>query len=83
VGRLRNALRKLEEKVGRAYEELLLPDGTRVRYAPEDIQQALDAAIRGEGEGHWLLPLIRQVDTTRGLPGLIRSLERSRENEEA
>jgi DNA-binding phage protein len=81
MGRLRSGLRKLEEQVGLHYEELLLPDGTRVRYTPEDIQGALDAAIRGDKE-HWLLPLIRQVETTRGMPGLIRSLEASREKAE-
>jgi hypothetical protein len=84
MGRLRTALRKLEEKVGLYYEELVLPDGTRIRYTPEDIQQALDHAIRdGDvGEEPWLLPLIRQVETNRGLPGLIRSLEASREKAE-
>jgi hypothetical protein len=34
---------------------------------------------RGE---HWLLPYIRQVDTTEGMPGLVRAIEASRERVE-
>jgi LmbE family N-acetylglucosaminyl deacetylase len=78
MGRLRSALRKLEEQARQHHEVLVLPDGKQVRYTSEDMLGALSAAIRGEEE-HWLLPAIRQVETNRGLPGLIRALERSRE----
>jgi hypothetical protein len=30
------------------------------------------------GEEHRLLPYLRQIDTTQGMPGLIRALEGSR-----
>jgi hypothetical protein len=29
-------------------------------------------------EEHWLLPYVRQMDTTEGFPGLIRGVEESR-----
>jgi hypothetical protein len=31
------------------------------------------------GREHWLLPYMRQIDTTEGMPELVRALEASRE----
>ncbi len=78
----RSRLRRLERETEGHYETLRLPDGTEVRYRagsphePGDAYGAFVAAMNGED--HWLLPCIRQAETTTGLPGLIRAIEGSR-----
>jgi hypothetical protein len=74
---LKGKLGKLEQRASQHYDVLRLPDGSEVRFTGEDALEALCAAI--EGREHWLLPIFRQIETTMGLPGLIRALEASRE----
>jgi hypothetical protein len=79
---LRDRLRRLEQETEGHYETLQLPDGTVVRYrggSPHEPGDAFEAFIASmKGEGHWLLPYVRQTDTTTGYPGLIKALEGSR-----
>ena len=74
---LRDRLRRLEQDAPLG-GTLRLPDGTEIRYGPEELLDALCAAI--EGEQHRLLPYLRQIDTNQGMPGLIRALEGSRDD---
>jgi hypothetical protein len=71
---VRARLEKLEQRAQVRYETLQLPDGTEVLYTGED---ALDAVVATmDQEDHWLLPYLRQMETSTGLPGLIRALQR-------
>ena len=71
----RGRLDKLEQEAEGLYETLTLEDGTKIRYEPEEMLDAVSAAIRGEE--HRLLPLVRREGTRQGLPGLINALEAS------
>ena len=77
---IEHRLRPLEQEAEGLYQTLTLEDGTKVRYAPEAMLNAISAAIRG-GE-HRLLPLVRREGTRQGLPGLINALEASQERRE-
>jgi hypothetical protein len=80
---IRDKLRRLEQLEGETVGVLVLPDGSEVRYrlgSPDeggDLYEAFLACMKGEE--HWLLPYVRQIETTKGFPGLIRALEASRE----
>jgi hypothetical protein len=72
---LRSRLEHLEKLSDGLYRTLNLPDGQQIRYTHEEMMAAVIAAIRQEE--HRLLPYIRQMDTKKGMPGLIRALEES------
>ena len=74
---LRDKLRRLRRDTEGLYRTLTLEDGTKVRYAPEEMLDAISAAIHGEE--HRLLPFVRREGTREGLPGLINALEASQE----
>jgi hypothetical protein len=74
---LRGWVRELERDAGDLGGTLQLPDGTEVRYESEEMLEALLAAI--EGREHRLLPYLRQIPTSEGMPGMIRAIEGSRE----
>jgi len=74
---LRDRLRRLEKDAPLG-GTLLLPDGTQVRYGPEEMLDALCAAI--EGDEHRLIPYLREIPTREGMPGLIRALEGDADN---
>jgi len=78
---LRDRLRKLEKDApAKLGGTLQLPDGTEVRYGPEEMLDALCAAI--EGDEHRLLPYLRQMpsEAKQGMPGLIRAIEGMADN---
>jgi hypothetical protein len=79
---VKDRLRRLEQQTESYYNTLRLPDGTEVRYragSPHNSGDAFNAFIASmKGEEHWLLPYIRQMDTTTGFSGLINALEGSR-----
>jgi hypothetical protein len=62
---------------------LTRPSRERVRYrrgTPHDAGDMYERFVACmDGRGHWLLPYVRQMDTTEGFPGLIRVIEGSRE----
>lgn len=68
-------LKKLEQRANQHYEILHLPDGTVVKYTYDNAMAAFSATI--DGRDHWLLPFLRQMDTTIGLPGFVRAWETS------
>jgi hypothetical protein len=70
---LRRWVRKLERDAGPLHGTLRLPDGTEIRYEPEEMLDALLAAI--DGREHRLLPYLRQIPTSEGMPGVVRALE--------
>ncbi len=80
---MRNRLKRLEALESELVGVLTLPSGESVRYrlgSPHDggdLYEAFVACMKGEE--HWLLPYVRQMDTTEGFPGLIRAIEGSRE----
>jgi hypothetical protein len=80
---MKNRLKRLETLEGEVLGVLPLPNGERVRYRRGshhdggDLYDAFLACMKGQE--HWLLPYIRQMETTEGFPGLIRALEASRE----
>jgi hypothetical protein len=74
---LRDRLRRLERNAPTG-GTLRLPDGTEVRYGPEEMLDALCAAI--EGREHRLIPYLRQIPTREGMPGLIRAIEGDADN---
>ena len=79
---LSDKLKRLEELESEAIGVLTLPDGSSVRYRRGslnevgDLFEAFLACM--DGQEHWLLPYIRQMDTNQGLPGLVRAIEGSR-----
>lgn len=75
--RIRARLDSLEARVGAARTALVLPDGSRVLYTPDEALNALHAAIGDEEEP--LLARFLEAETTEGLPGLCRALVGSRE----
>jgi hypothetical protein len=76
---LRDRLRRLERNAP-TRGTLQLPDGTEVRYGPEELLDALCAAI--EGREHRLIPYLRQIpsEAREGMPGLIRAIEGDADN---
>jgi hypothetical protein len=84
---LRDKLKRLERVADEETGVLVLPDGTEVRYClglPHDGGDLYEAFLACmAGREHWLLPYVRQMDTTEGFPGLIRAIEGSRERVEA
>ena len=77
---IRGRLDRLQHESEGLFHTLILEDGTKVRYEPEEMLDAISAAIRGEE--HRLLPLVRREGARRGLPGLINALEASQERRE-
>jgi len=74
---IKTKLEKLERRAGQHYTTLHLPDGTQVRYTPDEEVKAFAAAVGGRE--HWLTPHFRRAGKTTGLPGLVWALEASRE----
>jgi hypothetical protein len=74
---VRRWIKKLEREAGDLGGVLRLPDGTEVRYQGEEMLDALLAAI--EGLEHRLLPYLRQIPTSEGMPGMVRALEAGEE----
>jgi hypothetical protein len=72
---LRDKIRSLEKQAGPLRGTLRLPDGREVSYEHEELLEALLAVM--EGREHRLLPYLRQMPSTEGIPGIIRALERS------
>jgi hypothetical protein len=70
---LRRWVRRLERVAGPLHGTLRLPDGTEIRYEPEEMFDALLAAI--DGREHRLLPYLRQIPGGEGMPGMIRAIE--------
>jgi hypothetical protein len=73
MGRINERLRKVEQGAEGLYQTLTLEDGTKLKYEPEEMIDAIFAAI--EGHDHPLLPYIRRMGTGEGLPRLVRALE--------
>jgi hypothetical protein len=76
---LRGRMRRLERQANGLFRTLRLPGGAEVRYTSEEMMAAVIAAMHQQE--HRLLPYVRQLDTTQGMPGLIRQLEESRARE--
>ena len=72
---LRRWVRRLERGAGLLHGTLRVPDGTVIRYEPEEMLDALLAAI--DGQEHRLLPYLQQADpeTSDGMPGMVREIE--------
>ncbi len=66
---------RLEKATEGLYRTLMLPDGTRVRYRPEELLEAVAACVRRRE--HRLLPHIRKMDGYQGMTGLVKRLEES------
>jgi hypothetical protein len=76
---LKSRLEHLEKLSDGLYRKLTLSDGQRIRYTSEEMMAAVIAAMHDQE--HRLLPYVRRLDTTQGMPGLIRQLEESRARE--
>jgi hypothetical protein len=72
-GEPNDRLRKVEQGAEGPYQTLTLEDGTKLKYEPKEMIDAIFAAI--EGRDHPLLLYIRRMDTDEGIPGLVRALE--------
>ncbi len=72
---LRYKIKRLEREAGPLRGTLRLPDSREVSYEREEMLEALLAAI--DGHEHRLLPYLRQMPTTEGMPGVVKALERS------
>ena len=72
---LRDRLKRLEREAGDLHGTLRLPDGTEIRYEGGEMLDALLAAI--DGQEHRLLPYLRQIEASEGMPGIIRAIEGS------
>jgi hypothetical protein len=70
---IRHTVMRLEREAGELYQTLVLPDGTEVRYEPNEMLDAYGAYM--SGEPHRLLPYILQADTRQGVVGMIKMLE--------
>ena len=78
---IKGRLDKLQQESEGLFHTLTLEDGTKVRYEPEKMLDAIFAAI--DGEEHPLLPYVRREGSRQGLPGLINALlEASQERRE-
>jgi hypothetical protein len=71
--RIESRLRNLEQHYEHLYQTLTLPNGERVRYTHDEVMGALSAAIRKRE--HHLLPYVEQLDTTEGVPSMIRLIK--------
>lgn len=76
MGRTRWRLRSLERDAETLHNVLVLPDGSKVLYAPEEALGAVGAAIHGTEDA--LLTRFLDAGTTEGLPGLCLALTGSR-----
>jgi hypothetical protein len=72
---VRSWIKRLEREAGPLRGTLRLPDGREVRYERGEMLDALLAAI--DGREHRLLPYLRQIDTSDGMPSMIRAIEGS------
>ena len=72
---IRGRLDRLQHESEGLFETLTLEDGAKVRYEPEEMLDAISAAIHGEE--HRFLPFVRRKGARQGLPGLINALEAS------
>ncbi len=75
MGSVKGRLSRLEVASGGLYKTLVMPDGTRVRYRPEELLEAVAACVRRRE--HRLLPHIRKMDGYQGMTGLVKRLEES------
>jgi hypothetical protein len=75
VGSVEGRLTKLERESEGLFQTLTLENGTKVKYAPEEVLDAISAAIHGQE--HRLLAFVRRKGTRQGLAGLINALEDS------
>ena len=75
--RLRRRLDRLEQEAVQHREVLIMPDGAKLHYSPEEAVAAFTAAENGEN--HWLIEPFVSAGKTTGIPGLVRSLALSRE----
>jgi hypothetical protein len=66
---LRGKLRRLEKQAEGFCRTLTLPDGQQIRYTDEEVMAALSAAIHQQE--HYLLPYIRQLGPSKGVPSMI------------
>ena len=74
---LRRRVGKLEQEAAtHIYEVLTLPDGSTIRYEPEELFEVLSAVL--DNREHRLLPALRSVGSNQGMLGLIRALESSK-----
>jgi len=73
MGRLNERFRKAEREAEGLYQTLTLEDGTKVKYEPEDMLDAIFAVL--EGEDHPLLSSVRRTDASKGIPSLVRTLD--------
>jgi hypothetical protein len=73
VGGIGRRLGKLERETEEFYEALTLEDGTTVKYEAGEKLEALYALL--DRREHWLLPYFRALDTSQGMPGLVRAYE--------
>ncbi len=74
---IRGRLDKLQQESEGLFHTLTLEDGTKVRYEPEELLDAIFATIAGEE--HPLLPYVRREGARGGLAGLINAVEASQE----
>ena len=74
---IKTKLGKLEQRAQQHYETLHLPDGTVVNHTSDDAMAAFSAAIAGRP--HWLIPIFRQMDTTKGVPCFVKEWMESSE----
>ena len=79
MGRLNERLRRAEQEAEGLWQVLTLEDGTRVKYEPEEMVDAIVAVI--DGEDHHLLPYIERMDPNKGIPSLMRALGHPGEGE--
>ena len=64
---IKGRLRHLEQESEGLYQTLTLEDGTKIFYEPEEMLDAILAAI--DGEEHPLLPFVRRKGERQGLAG--------------
>ena len=80
MGSIDQRISKLEREAKGHFQTLVLEDGTKIRYEPEEMLDALSAAIAGEE--HRLLPLVRREGPREGLAGLVNAIEASQARRE-
>jgi hypothetical protein len=82
-------LRNLESHYESFYQTLTLPSGEEILYTAEELPSALGAVIRGRE--HRLLPYVKQLENTEGVPSMLRLIKvlmesyerRSKQSDEA
>ena len=80
MGSIARRLDKLAQEAEGLYETLELPDGTKIRYEAGEMFEVLSAVL--DRREHRLLPYLRQMNTNRGMAGLVCAIESSRERRE-